>query len=300
MQETQKNFALQVGAFITLYISITAFLTLVFGLINIILPDAADEYWRIQNNQEAMRVALAGLIVFFPTYLLLTRLVNKARRSTDSLYHTLTKWVVYLSLLVGGLVMLGDLVIVVITYLNGEISSRFLLKAVVLFVTIGSAFWYYSLDAKGHWNKNEKGSVTVGAVALIFAIAVVVLSFYYIDSPKTVREVRLDQQQISDLQDMQWRIEAYYQRENSLPNSITAAYEDIEIPSDQQDREPYAYRVTGTQSYELCATFVQMSPENELRSIAKPVTEPGYDPNNYIWEHGVGEKCFPRTVSSVN
>jgi hypothetical protein len=39
---------------------------------------------------------------------------------------------VYLSLLVGGGVLLGDLVAVILAFLNGEITTRFILKAGVL------------------------------------------------------------------------------------------------------------------------------------------------------------------------
>ena len=288
---------MQVGALITLYVSITSFLILVFGLINLIFPDAADEYWRIQNNQESMRYAIAALLVFFPAYLLLTRLANQARRKTDNLYHVLTKWVVYLSLVIGGLVMLGDLVAVIIAYLNGEITVRFILKAAAMFLTVGAAFWYYALDAKGHWIKNERASVRAGAIALVFVIAVVALSFYHIDSPQTVREMRLDDQQISDLRDIQWHIEAYYEREEVLPLSVDELYEDIEVPVAPEDRNSYQYRITGTQSYELCATFAFATPDSERRSVDKPFVSDGYDPNNYNWEHGEGEKCFTRTVS---
>ena len=294
---TQKNFAMQVGALITLYVSITSFLILVFGLINVLFPDVADTYWEIEGNQEGMRYAIAALLVFFPTYILLTRLVNQARRKADNLYHTLTKWVVYLSLVVGGLIMLGDLVAVILTYLNGEITVRFILKALAMFLTVGAAFWYYALDAKGHWNENERASIRAGAFAFVFVIAALVLGFYHIDSPQTVREMRLDDQQVSDLQDIQWRIEAYYEREESLPQTVDQLYDDIEIPTAPEDRDSYTYRITGEQSYELCATFAFATTETDRASIARPFVEEKFDPNNYNWEHGAGEKCFTRTVS---
>jgi hypothetical protein len=47
---------------------------------------------------------------------------------------------VYLSLLVGGGVLLGDLVAIILAFLNGEITTRFILKAGVLLVVVGAAF----------------------------------------------------------------------------------------------------------------------------------------------------------------
>ena len=101
MEQTPKQFALQIAALITLYVSISAFLILLFGLINLTYPDAAEDYWQIQSSQSGIRYAIAALIVFFPAYLVLTRVVNQARRHASNLYHTLTKWFVYLSILVG-------------------------------------------------------------------------------------------------------------------------------------------------------------------------------------------------------
>ena len=297
MEQTPKQFALQIAALITLYVSISAFLILLFGLINLTYPDAAEDYWQIQSSQSGIRYAIAALIVFFPAYLVLTRVVNQARRHASNLYHTLTKWFVYLSILVGGLILLGDLVTVILTYLNGEITVRFILKALALFVVIGLALWYYWLDAKGHWKNHEKTSLQVGGITVVLVIAAVIYGFLNIDSPAVVREIRLDEQQLADLQDMQWRVEAYFQRNETLPASVTEVYEDIAVPVAPENRDDYRYEVTGDKTYELCATFTQPTPgSTELRSVAKPYAEPGYDPNNYVWEHSTGERCFKRTV----
>ncbi|MCA9366506.1 hypothetical protein KC722_02915, partial [Candidatus Kaiserbacteria bacterium] len=123
MEHTPKNMALQLGALIALIVSISSLLVLLFGIINLVFPDAAAASWEYSNAQEGIRYAIASLLVFFPTYLLLTRKVNVARRHESGLYHTLTKWLVYAALLVGGLVMLGDLVAVIMAFLNGELTT---------------------------------------------------------------------------------------------------------------------------------------------------------------------------------
>src|SRR5690606_2430047 len=112
-----------------------------------------------------MRFGIAMLLVFFPTYIFLTRTVNQIRRKETGTYLMLTKWLVYLSLLVGGLILLGDLVTVVLTYLNGEITLRFILKAATLLLVIGAAFFYYILDARNYWNNHEKESKLYAAGA---------------------------------------------------------------------------------------------------------------------------------------
>ncbi len=114
-----KSFVLQLAALATLFVSLPAFITLLFSIINLQFPDAIDAYWQIESAESTVRYTIAILVIFFPAYLVLTRLVNTARRSEGELYYTLTKWLIYLALLVAGLIILGDLAVVVYTFLNG-------------------------------------------------------------------------------------------------------------------------------------------------------------------------------------
>ena len=124
---TPKNFALQLGALITLYVSLTSLMTLLFAVITVAFPDAADGYYTVESATSTIRFSAAILIVFFPVYLWLTRTLNQIRRKEDGVYLTLTKWLIYLSLLGGGGVLLGDLVAVIYNFLEGEITTRFVL-----------------------------------------------------------------------------------------------------------------------------------------------------------------------------
>jgi hypothetical protein len=46
---TPKHFALQLGSLISLYLSLTFLLVLLFGLINLKFPDAAEGYYMIER-----------------------------------------------------------------------------------------------------------------------------------------------------------------------------------------------------------------------------------------------------------
>ncbi len=137
MENTAKNFALQLGALIALYVSIGALIMLLFSTINVIYPDLERYPWEVDSASSTIRGAIAALIVFFPAYLVLTRIVNKIRRAEDAAYSAFTKWLLYLSLLIGGGVLLGDLVTVINNFLNGELTLRFILKALSVFVVVG-------------------------------------------------------------------------------------------------------------------------------------------------------------------
>lgn len=290
-----KSFVLQLASLVTLFVSIPAFITLLFGIINLQFPDAADSYWQIESAHNSIRYAIAVLVIFFPAYLIITRMVNKARRNEGALYHTLTRWLIYLALLVAGIVMLADLAVVVYTFLGGDITTRFILKALALLAVIGAAFYYYALDAKDHWQKREKESIRVGAAALIVVAAAVVYGAFQIEAPSEVREIRIDQQQINDLQDMQWRIEAHYQDTDSFPASLEMVYQGFPVPQAPEGRESYSYRVTGADTYELCATFAHPTPESD-RAGYRPTSTGDFYYQNQNWEHGEGQKCFERRI----
>ena len=48
--QTAKHFVLQLGSLITLYLSIGFLLVLLFSIINLIYPDAAEGYWRLETG----------------------------------------------------------------------------------------------------------------------------------------------------------------------------------------------------------------------------------------------------------
>ncbi|NCN52425.1 hypothetical protein GW943_01295 [Candidatus Parcubacteria bacterium] len=298
MEHTAKNFVLQLGSLITLYVSLTAVILVAFGIINISFPDAAEGYWAYDSAQSSIRYGIAMVLVFFPTYIVLTRMVNQTRRQSEGKYLGLTRWLVYLSLLVGGGILLGDLVTVILTFLNGEITTRFILKALTLLVVIGAALEYYILDVRGYWNTHESASKMFGAASVVVAIAAIVLGFYQIDAPSQVRDSRIDDQQVQNLSEIQWRIEDYYRVNAALPVSLTEVYTEVSAPVAPEGRAAYTYERMSNTTFELCATFAAESTD-QSRSIASPMMEKGGIVNPYNWDHGVGETCFERTVAPL-
>jgi hypothetical protein len=83
MENTPRNVIVQLGSLIALYLSVTFFLTLVFGMINLIYPDAADTYYEIENATDSVRLGIAMVVVFFPAFIALTRVttcITKTRK----------------------------------------------------------------------------------------------------------------------------------------------------------------------------------------------------------------------------
>jgi hypothetical protein len=296
---TAKHFVLQLGSLITLYLSLGFLIALVFSTITIFYPDAAAGSWEAESASQSVRLSIAMLVVFFPTYLYLTRKVNLQRRESGSdAYTGLTKWLVYLSLLVGGGVLLGDMVAILLAFLNGELTSRFILKALFLLVLVGSAFYYYLKDARGYWNTREKASIMFGAGMALVVVASIIVGLMNIESPAVVREVKLDNAQITDLQQIQWRIQDKLAvSSTTLPSTLEEIYVEFEAPTAPEGREAYSYELTET-GFKLCATFA-----GESSDINQSYPNYGYEKGMYMtivnpddWAHKAGRYCFERVV----
>ena len=295
---TPKNVIMQLGALIALYASITSLLILIFSVTNLKFPDEAAYYWEDEGSREAVRNSIAMLIVFFPTFLVFTRLSNKDRRTyNQGEYMTFAKWLIYFSILGGILILLGDLVVLINYFLNGEITSRLLVKVAALFVVVGSALSYYILDIRGYFKKRVKHSMYFGLGGSILVIVALVCGYSHIETPEEVRQMRFDEQQVTDLQDMYWKINQYYTTNEKLPTNLTEAYTQSDVPDAPDNRADYKYSVIDEKSVELCATFTSSSPDNG-RFASKPLPLSSEDASfaqNQDWEHTAGEVCFIRT-----
>ena len=294
-----RNFVLQLGSLVTLYISLIFLIVLLFGLINIIFPDSADSVWQIESTASQVRFGIAMVLVFFPTYLILTRTVNKIRRKADGgVYLTLTKWLIYLSLLLGGLILLGDLVAIIMAFLEGEITQRFIAKALVMLFVIGAAFDYYLLDAKGYWVRHEKKSLWFAAMVSLIVLASLIVGFFNIEPPAEVREGKIDQQQVQDLQQIQWRIQDHLAINQELPETLEQLDNPRHLPEAPEEREAYQYNLT-EDGFELCATFKTESPEEHFfggRAFPGHNGEEKVIVNPDNWSYSEGRECFERVV----
>lgn len=293
--QTPKHFVLQLGSLISLYLTLGFLLSLLFGIINLRFPDATEGYWALESATSTVRLGIAMVLVFFPTYLILTRLVNTLRRKEmNGSYLILTKWLVYLSLLIGGGILLGDLVVVIMTFLEGEVTQRFIYKALAVLVIVGTALHYYILDARGYWLTNERSSKMYGYGAIALVAISLTIAFAHIETPAEVREMKLDEKQVFDLQAIQWRLQDYLTTSSTTPTTLADLYKDFDVPKAPEDRPDYVYEVTDT-GFRLCATFshdsVNLNPEfAPTRDMSMPIK----NPDN--WSYKAGKYCFDRVT----
>jgi hypothetical protein len=207
---TPKDFFVNFFWLITLYGTVISLLNLLFETINRAFPDAVNFYSGGYNGN--IRASIACIVVFFPIYVFVTKYLRKMYFFDPSKRETwVRKWFVYLTLFLSAITVMIDFIVLINSFLGGELTTRFVLKVVATLVVVGAVFGYYFFDLKKEGISNSAGQIfTISAVVLI--LASLVWAFVVIGSPMKERLRRFDEQRVQNLQDIQWRITSYWQK----------------------------------------------------------------------------------------
>lgn len=303
---TALDFFLWLGALICLYASVTSIITLMFEYINHAYPDPLAYYGDTYSG--SIRLAMATLIVLAPIGVYLLRTIRLSVMREPAKANTwVRKWALILTIFLAVAVGAIDLITLINTFLGGEITTRFLLKVFVVLLVSIFVGAHYIADLRGYWVAHPRRASLVGAKAAILAFAVVIAGFFVIGTPKEMRMLRFDEQKVADLQGIQYQVVNYWQQKQVLPESLEALADPISsymVPVDPETNLPYRFEVTGKNSFKLCATFNQPSPD--MAGKGGYPTSVGYRgdmdmaypgmPMNESWQHGTGEACFDRTI----
>ena len=293
-----KDFFLYIAAMVALYVSAISLLALLFQYINILFPDQLDYY--IDPYSGAIRFAIASLVIIFPAYVFLTRILNQDLRANPQKRELgIRKWLIFFTLFIAGATIIIDLIVLVNTFLGGDLTTRFILKVVSVLVVIGGAFWYYFEALKGRWEREEALSKKIGGFVSLVVLVSIISGFFIMGSPQSLRDLRFDQNKTNDLENIQWQVVNYWQQKGSVPKTLEDLKDPIGnyvIPVDKQTGESYGYRKLSGLSFELCAEFNLEggSIGNDLRRPPK-IAEP-FDIESGNWDHGIGLECFKRVI----
>jgi len=133
--------------FVTLILSAYNLCDLLFELINRAFPDPADRMaeWTIQS----IRWSLSSLIVAFPVSLYVAWLLARSmRRDPTKRASRVRRQLTYVTLFIASCVLIGDFTYVIYSFLGGELTVRFVLKALTVAIIAGTAFSYYLWDLR--------------------------------------------------------------------------------------------------------------------------------------------------------
>ncbi len=272
----------------------------VFQVINKNIADIVENY-SMRYDVNLLRYAIAAMIVSAPVYLTTAWQINKnlftGVLDKDS---AIRKWLTYLIILVTALTMGGWAIGTIFNFLNGELTLKFILKALTVLIIAGAIFYYYLHDIKREKIEGEKNKVNK-----IYLFAVIILSalifiggILFVESPLEARAKRFDNEVVNRLSIIENAVQQYYTEENKLPESLEAVKEAVDYIAEDDLRNPitkkiFEFKILDTKKYELCTDF-QRSNINDN----DPYESKDYFASN--WEHDAGYQCIEKKALDNN
>lgn len=295
---TPKDVFLHLLSIVTLYFVAGNFIALLFQYINVWLPQfpEASQYYSGANG--IMRFAISSLIVVFPSYLLTVRFLNKDYAANPAkLKLAIRRWLIYFTLFITALIIIGDLVALINRLLEGEYTLRFLLKVLAVGLTTGSIFYYYYNILKHEVSASALKYFSYAVMLIV--LAAVVTGFFVIGSPAEQRKLQYDQSRVDDLSYLQSEILNYWQSKAVLPTELSALNDElrgVRVPQDPENSTNYEYEVKGPNRFALCATFNLPYIDPQPTYVKPQYSYDGLFIGNPTWEHQAGKTCFERTI----
>lgn len=260
--------------------------TIGFGYLAFALIDRwlADPLFNPLQSFETYTItsSMAAVIVAFPLYLLVSRaVVRELSAHPEKLESPVRKWLTYMALVIAAGVFMGDLITALTYLLRGELTSRFLAKCFVVLVLSGGVFFYYF----GGLRKTEAATAgprrdrLMAALSAAAVILVLIFGFLQLGRPSRQRDMRADEERVSDLYQLGSQI-AMYRISNASGLPTTLDQLPNNVYADPITHAPYEYHPKEGSQYELCATFARASERHDPRS------------RQDRWAHPAGHYCF--------
>ncbi|MDD5527852.1 MAG: DUF5671 domain-containing protein [Patescibacteria group bacterium] len=270
-----------------------SFGNVIFQIINKYIPDVVAPY---MENKFAISALLVSIPIFFGVSYLLQKSLFSGELKKDS---GIRRWLTYLILFVSFLIFFGWLIYFVNSFLNGEVSVKFILKTITVLAIAAAVFGFYFYDIRRPAVENVKDKVLkiFFIVSLSMVVIVFIASFFTVESPILARDRRLDDQIINNFYSINSCVDQYYRETNKLPANFTVMTADCPYLTsdnlkDQQSGQPFAYQITGTTTYEICANF-------RTSNIGTANNPQGVYPSGPVvnnMAHNVGYQCLKNQV----
>jgi hypothetical protein len=281
-------------AFAALYVVVGSVIALYYTYVDYLYPDQAVNTVNVNDVLDGVRYAIAAIVIAFPLFLVLNLVMERVvRQAPDSPKQPVARWLIYLTMFLAAAVMVGDLIVLLYYFLDGSLTTGFVLKVIVLLVIAQVILSYYYLvgitSAKGTAVALRKLLAGTGIIAVSGAI---VLGFSLAGSPITARQHKMDEKRVDDLRAIQGviqqmttkRVNGEIQVTRLLPKTLekVAEYQQQRQGalalnlSDPDTGVKYVYAVTGEHTYELSANFA-LARDNQ---------------HDLFWNHAAGKHSF--------
>lgn len=296
---TPKHVFLHLLMIAMLYISVVASIVLYFQYINNWFFEPTFDFRG--DIFDGIRWSSSVLAVSFPVLIWTTYVIHKELAALpDRLNMKTRRWLLYFTQFATAITIIIDIMVLIYQFYGGELTARFGLKIIVVFVIAALVLGYYRWELRrGNQISYVPKIFAVGVGALL--VASIISGFFIAGTPSEQRAVRFDEDRINDLSVLQNTIVNYSVSNNALPKDITELTNWAgELPTDPDTDAPYVYTKKSKTEFELCANFAAEQVEDSANSMYYPEIYQEKTTVNLIggssWKHSVGEYCFERTV----
>lgn len=281
---------------VTLVMTTLAVGNVLFELINKFIADPLSTYTNA-IDPTAMKMAIATLIIASPIYFFTTRVVMKSLTAgVLDKEATPRRWLSYLIILVSSFVMLGFLISVLFSFMDGELTLRFVLKALVALLLAGGIFGFYFYDVRrDQVDEHDKVVKIFGIAAVAVVVISLIISFFFVESPTAARNRKHDQTLANNFDQIDSSLNSYYTENKKLPVSLDVLINEKRYLAESSIKDPLTselieYKALGPKKYQLCATFAS-SNIGVNANVDYTVTR---------WAHKQGKVCLDQQIFQID
>jgi hypothetical protein len=288
--ESSRDAFFYLLSFSTLATWTTALGSMLFQFIDRWLPDpvAIRQFYGVRT---VVTWQMASIAVAFPIFLLVMRtILQEAQDRPERLQSGVRKWLTYIALLLTAGAIICDLIWFLDYFLTGELTSRFVLKALTVMLICAAVFVYYLGSL--HWDREtevataKRRSLKFGIAAAAVVVTALLIGFGVAGTPAAQRRIEADRRRVQDLRAIAMAVHSWHQRPansaQALPSTLPELTGKGVLRSQTLDPETarlYEYQVKPKNQYELCAVFSEPQEEDQVRQTQ-------------FWYHGKGRTCF--------
>ncbi|MEA2006727.1 MAG: DUF5671 domain-containing protein [Patescibacteria group bacterium] len=277
--EEKKNPAFHLFLYLVEFLSlgflVAGEIIVFFQMINKYIPDPEKlnlDYSYVYYDNDALKFGLSALIVAVPIFFSILMLIEKKLGKNEIDPGSLVrKFITYLAMFAFSAMAIGSLISLLYNYFDGELTARFVLKAIAFFLVSVVFFGFYFWEIRRK-EILKKTFMPFYSSLLFLGVACVVLGFVVIDNPKVTREKRIDRELVNEMRSFTYGVNDFYKLHKQLPNKNERTL--------NRTNGKITYKPGEEDLYELCGDFIRESDESDRDRFSGD------------WFHDSGEHCF--------
>jgi len=275
--ENQKNNAAKFAFFYMLSLVALIFMALsvgmiIFQIINKSIVDIINQY-QGSFSPDQLKFAISALIISTPIYYFTSAQIHKnlfiGALGKDS---GIRKWLTYFILFVASVVMIGWLIGLINTFLDGDLTVKFILKALTAIGISGAVFGFYFYDIKREEIEGKKNKVIqiYFYASLVVVIAAFTASLFFVESPSQTRNRKIDDMILNNFSMIDNAVSLYFHDFGQLPADLDILQKESEFLGEKDLQDPqikgrFDYKTLDNNKYELCANFRTSNQDDDYK-----------------------------------